>query len=625
MTKALPFVFLPFFAFAQIPAGYYSGTENLSGYPLKTKLHEIISKKTYSYHYSDVIGLYANTDLDHYYENDGSILDIYSEKPNGPDAYNYNLTQNISGASAEGQGWNREHGTPNSNFYSIYPMYSDLHYLIPTDAYVNQRRSNYPYGWNNGSLNVFTNGSKLGKSTTPGYSNSNTVYEPIDEFKGDVARYLLYFVVRYEGSLRNFNYLIAASPLDGTEEKGFEDWYINMLKEWNALDPVSQKEIDRNNAVYDLENVRNPFIDHPEFVNLIWTQTPATTPPESPSGLLATDRGESFIKLQWQPSASADVLGYQIFQNGMYIGYTRDPYFYADRLLPDTSYTYTVKAYNTGFLFSADTTELTTATTGADGWAKDLMITKYIEGSDSNTALEITNLTGHEVNLNNYYLSAQYYATTTGNFYFGESYQLQGTIQHGESKVIINPYAQFSAFSPSDGDFITNAPPLKFWGSQYVELSYGKKTLKTASTNNYEMRYYTVDAVGSKGIANTNFDKSLYRNAEVTDPTSIFKIEEWTEYPMDYTTGLGQFVLGTHETVKNEQIIYPNPVSGDYLYIKAAHPEQIATVAVYDMSGKLVIEAVYPFKKQNYLDISKLPAGMYLLKTDTTTVRFIRQ
>lgn len=94
---------------------------------------------------------------------------------------------------------------------------------------------------------------------------------------------------------------------------------------------------------------------------------------------------------------------------------------------------------------------------------------------------------------------------------------------------------------------------------------------------------------------------------------------------MDYTTGLGQFVLGTHETVKNEQIIYPNPVSGDYLYIKAAHPEQIATVAVYDMSGKLVIEAVYPFKKQNYLDISKLPAGMYLLKTDTTTVRFIRQ
>jgi endonuclease I len=68
----------------------------------------------------------------------------------------------------------------------------------------------------------------LGKSTTPGYTN--TVYEPIDEFKGDVARYLLYYVVRYEGHLGNNNYLLATSPLDGNEERGFEDWYINLLK-----------------------------------------------------------------------------------------------------------------------------------------------------------------------------------------------------------------------------------------------------------------------------------------------------------------------------------------------------------------------------------------------------------
>jgi hypothetical protein len=88
----------------------------------------------YSYTYDDIKTLYAYTDLDKYYENDNTILDIYSEKPNEADAYNYSLSNIIGSASAEGQGWNREHGMPQSTFYGIYPMYSDMHYLIPADA-----------------------------------------------------------------------------------------------------------------------------------------------------------------------------------------------------------------------------------------------------------------------------------------------------------------------------------------------------------------------------------------------------------------------------------------------------------------------------------------------------------
>ena len=147
-------------------------------------------------------------------------------------------------------------------------MYSDIHYLIPADAYINQKRSNYPYARNNGENITYTNGSKLGKSTTPGYTN--TVYEPIDEFKGDVARYLLYFATRYEGNLNVYNYLLSTSPLDGTEEKAYEDWYITMLKDWNALDPVSQKEIDRNNGIQATQGNRNPFIDYPCLAEYLW-------------------------------------------------------------------------------------------------------------------------------------------------------------------------------------------------------------------------------------------------------------------------------------------------------------------------------------------------------------------
>jgi len=623
MKKLLPLFLFPVFAFSQLPAGYYDSASGLFGYELKSKLHDIITAKVYSYNYNDIVGLYANTDLDHYYENDGTILDIYSEKPVGPDAYNYDLTQNISSASAEGQGWNREHGMPQSTFYGIYPMYSDLHYLIPTDAYINQRRSNYPYARNNGSSLTFTNGSKLGKSTTPGYSN--TVYEPIDEFKGDVARYLLYFVVRYEGSLNIFNHLLATSPLDGTEEKGYESWYITMLKEWNALDPVSQREIDRNNAVFAIENVRNPFIDHPEYVNLIWSDPADSSTPQSPSSLTASETAESYVKLEWQPSNSPNVLGYQVFRDGNYIGYSKTNTFFADRLSSGTAYNFTVKAYNSGFVFSPESNALAVTTTISDNSAKDLMITKYIEGSTNNTAIEITNKTGHEVNLNNYYLSIQLKGSGD-TYYFSESYQLQGKIANGESKVIINPKSTFSGFAASAGNFITNAPAMTFTGSQYVELSYGTKYLKTVSTNNYDMSYTTVDAVGFKGMANTNHNKSLYRNATVSDPNITFNITEWTEYPMNYTEGLGHgFLVVSENTYADELKIYPNPVVNNLLFVKGNNLSQIKELKIYDFSGKLWKTEKVPFKNKNSVNVSSLPIGTYILQADNKIFRFIKE
>ena len=166
-----------------------------------------------------------------------------------------------------------------------------------------------------------SNGSKLGPNSTTGYSG--TVFEPIDEFKGDVARYLLYFITRYEGRLNLFNHMVAASPLDGSEEKGFEDWYINMLKEWNTLDPVSQRERDRNDAIFSLQKIRNPFIDHPEWVDLIWNEPTDSTAPQAPANVVATMVGESFVSLSWAPSADTDVLGYKIYVNGVYNKYSK--------------------------------------------------------------------------------------------------------------------------------------------------------------------------------------------------------------------------------------------------------------------------------------------------------------
>lgn len=630
MKKLLLFAILPLVNFAQIPSGYYDGTNGLSGYALKTKIHEIISKQVYSYTYDDLKTLYGQTDLDKYYENDNTLLDIYSEKPNGVDAYNYNLTNIISSATAEGQGWNREHGMPQSTFYGIYPMYSDLHFVIPADARLNQLRSNFPYARNNGAANdcnspnttpcTATNGSKLGKSTTPGYTN--TVYEPIDEFKGDVARYLLYFVTRYERSLNNFDFMLSTSPLDGNKERGYESWYINMLKEWNTLDPVSQRERDRNEIVYSIQKIRNPFIDHPEWIDLIWTSFSDAIAPQPPTNLDAIAIGESFVTLSWTPSLDSDVLGYNIYINGVFYKNSNSTSATIDRLLPSNSYIFVVKAYDTSYNFSDDSNMINFTTLSSDNLAKDLMITKYIEGSNNNKAIEITNLTNHEVDLENYYIRTQLKGT---NYYFSDAYELEGKLTAGESVVVIHPNASFSSYDTSLAKYVTNSPALSFTGSQYVELAFGKKYLSNPTTNNYEMGYETVDAVGLQNINNNIGNVSLYRNADVKNPNVNFTISEWTSYASNYSSGLGNYLeVSTPDMPIFDIEIYPNPAS-NYIYVKGNYLSDIKKAQIFDFSGKLIKEINNPFITEKNLNISNLNSGLYILKLDTKSFNFMKK
>lgn len=620
MKKLLFFAFLPMVSLAQIPSGYYDGTDGLNGYALKSKVHEIISKQIYSTSYDDLKTLFGTTDTDKYYENDNTLLDIYSEKPKQEDAYNYTLANLIGSASAEGQGWNREHGVPQSTFNGIYPMYSDLHYLIPTDAYINQRRSNFPYARNNGENITFTNGSKLGKSTTPGYTN--TVYEPIDEFKGDVARYLLYFVVRYEGNLNNFDYLLSTSPLDGTEEKGYEDWYINLLKEWNTLDPVSQREIDRNESVYSIQKIRNPFIDHPEWVNMIWNVTPDQISPQNPTNLIATTISDTFITLNWQPSADSDILGYKIYVNGEFYKRTKYTTTTIDRLSPSTAYNITVKAYDNGYLLSNDSNVLSVSTISNDNLANDLMITKYIEGTSYNKALEITNLSGHEIDLGNYYLRTQ---LKSSSFYFGEAFELEGKLEAGKSLVVIHPNATISGYSISQAKFITNSPLMSFSGTQYIELSYGNKYLSNSNTNNYEIDFQPVDVIGVQDVSNSYSNISLYRNVDVKNPNSTFTISEWTSYPTNYANGLGTYLGVNEELVPNQEIvIYPNPTT-DILYFRGKELNKVSKAQIYNIYGNLIKEIENPFNFVSSIDISDLEVGIYFIRLNQNSIKFIKK
>lgn len=598
---------LPSLIFGQTET-YYFGTENLSGYQLKSKLHDIISNKPISWNYGDLPNFYAITDVDRYYENNGSLLDIYSEIPDGPDAYEYNFSQMIGTASQEAQGWNREHGMPQSTFNSNYPMYSDLFFVIPTDARINQLRSNYPYGIVGNASYTFTNGSKQGTNAIPNSTYGERAYEPIDEFKGDVARMLLYYAVRYEGKLGTFNYSSNAmpskdrNPMDGTEERAYEKWYIDMLISWHNLDPVSQREIDRNNYVYTIQKNRNPFVDHPEWVDSIWNQTSDNVAPQAISALSVTKNSAYFTSLQWQASPDADVIGYEIYQNGTLIAKTKSTNFTVDRLSPSTTYTYHIIAYDNAYLKSAQSNTLSVTTLDSDVYSKDLFISKYIEGSGNNRALEITNLTGHEVDLQGYRLGIQMKGSV---YYFAEALELEGVVPHGQSFVAINPNANLSCYTTSNAKIQSAAPALQFTGKNYVELNF---------------KNFTVDAIGTKGEDNANADKSLYRLASITEPNTTFALSEWQSYPIDYCQDLG--VLTTQEFVaKAHTQIYPNPVF-DILNIKS--DTKISQFQILDTSGRVMKTGILN-SKNNAVNVSDLATGVYFLKLDNQVQQFIKK
>jgi len=247
------------FTFAQIPDGYYDNAEGLEGTALKIALHDIIDDHN-SIQYGDIYDILDQTDQ----KENGKVWDMYSDVPGGTPPYEYTFFEDECGNySGEGSCYNKEHSWPKSWFGGkVYPMYSDLFHIVPTDGYVNGMRSNYPYGEVGTIIWESENGSKKGYNTFPGYTG--IVFEPIDEYKGDFARGYFYMSTRYYNEDGGWP---GSDAVDGAELK---PWTISMLLEWHYNDPVSEKERDRCDAIYNIQSNRNPFIDHPSYVSLIW-------------------------------------------------------------------------------------------------------------------------------------------------------------------------------------------------------------------------------------------------------------------------------------------------------------------------------------------------------------------
>ena len=238
---------------AQIPNGYYNAASGKSGQELKTALFKIIGPHT-DVGYGGLFTVYQKSDL----RPDGKIWDMYSGTTN------YSIDDHNGSYSKEGDMYNREHSVPQSWFQKASPMKSDAFHVVPTDGYVNNRRENFPFG--NVSAPTYTsNGgfSKVGRCANPGYSG--TAFEPNDEYKGDFARIYFYMATCYENRIGSWGGVFGKGTYPGMAQ-----WELDVLLKWAKEDPVSKKEIDRNNAVYKFQHNRNPYVDFPGLEQYVW-------------------------------------------------------------------------------------------------------------------------------------------------------------------------------------------------------------------------------------------------------------------------------------------------------------------------------------------------------------------
>lgn len=249
------FIACGFGVWAQGPNGsgtYYQNANGKKGAALKTAMGDIIRPHT-DIGYGGLWEAYRTTDK----RPDGKVRDWYSC------VTNYTFGSDQAGSySKEGDCYNREHTVPQSWFNESSPMKADIVHVVPTDGYVNNRRSNWPFAEvANITYQSLQSYCKLGSCKSAGYSG--TVFEPNDEIKGDIARIYFYMATCYYSQCGNWSGGIFTSS-------GMVEWEMNVMKAWSKLDPVDDVEIARNNAVKEVQGNRNPFVDYPGLEDYIW-------------------------------------------------------------------------------------------------------------------------------------------------------------------------------------------------------------------------------------------------------------------------------------------------------------------------------------------------------------------
>lgn len=406
------------------PTDYYASVDPSAEGTLRLSLHDVIDDHT-RYPYTS-----SATDT-------WDILELAQEDPSDPDRI-IDVYLNASYAKAGGGNtdYNREHSWPKSYGFpddggTNYP-YSDAHGLFLSNDSYNSSRGNKPFRTCSLACGErpteFNDGRGGGTGLYPGNSNWTVGSGPGGSWevwpgrRGDVARALLYLDVRYEGGFHSDNDQAAEPDLILTDDPALIEVsggnvsgpvYMGMLQvllEWHAEDPVDDRERSRNAVIASFQGNRNPFIDHPEWVECVFSSvcdggSGDNDPPAIPDGLTA-DPGDGVVQLSWSASPSADVAGYSVYRSEsgaapwtpLTAGLVTEADYTDSAVENGVTYSYAVSATDTSGNESMRTSSVSATPTG------EAAVTPWInefhydnKGGDRNEFVEIAGLAGTDV------------------------------------------------------------------------------------------------------------------------------------------------------------------------------------------------------------------------------------
>lgn len=667
------------FTSAQAPSTYYDGTAGLTGAALKTKLSEIISAGAKDNGYGGLYVGYPSTDTDHYYENDGTVLDMYSENPTGPDPYNYEHGKKQCGSyNNESDCYNREHVVPQSFFGKKSPMVSDINFIRPTDGKVNGMRSNYPFGTVSTPTFLSKNGTKVGNSTTDGYTGQ--VCEPIDEFKGDIARMIFYFVTRYESKLSTFS---SGGMLGNTTYPGLQTWEMDILLKWAAQDPVSPSEIERNNAAFTFQGNRNPFIDHPEWVQAVWgTQVVDTEAPTTPTNLAVNSTTTASANLTWTASSDNTAVSYyKIYVDGVFKTNASTNSATVSGLKQGTTFDFYVMAVDAAGNVSpqsntasgttlVDVTpptaptnlavqnigtnsvalQWTAATDNVEVTSYDIYANNVLMGSTSTTSTNVSNL--EPTTTYNFYVIAKDAAenaspksnevmattlavgTNCGDENFetipasSSSYSTYNWTSNGISWTSEDSRTDQTldgrAITIKNGSLTALSAP-----NGIADLTVSTKLVFSGTAGDFSLFINDTDTglkipYSTTGVTTTTQLKGI----NISGPVDIKLVNNSTKNRViiDNMMWTCYLTAGTSETSKNKNnlTIFPNPIKNNELNVSGENLKNIETAQIFDFTGKLVQTIDKPFKYDNQINLINLPKGIYILKAGEKSAKFIK-
>lgn len=575
---------ISFFVYSQSAPAYYSGVNFAKiQNELKADLATLITiTHTKVISYDELQTLMKTSDVDP--EIPGNLLLIYGSQASGT----HQRSRPVGG------GWNREHvyakskGTPNLGTSG---PGADGHHLRPADNTLNSTRGNLLFDDGVGAM---------------AYKTPRGGWYPGDEWKGDVARILMYMYVRYNSRCLPLN--ITLNP--NTYAADFPD----ILLKWNVEDPVSAFEIQRQNVVANTQKNRNPFIDNPYLATVIWGGPAAqnTWPdtlggggstdveaPTVPTNVMVSGRTASTISLNWTASTdNLSVAGYEVYVNNVLNGTVNSTVTTVSGLSPETTYSFYIVAKDAAGNKSANSATVQGTTeagvdpgTGTTCGTEDFQNVVSTGGTPPASSYGDRTWSGNGIvwTATNARSDNQIYIDGVDNkaICIKKGKLISSTIAGGVGNLSVKTYLPFN---DSAGNYI-----LKINGVQKGLIPYSK-TAKTQLIEN-------INVAGNVII-------------ELIDETTSNRVS------FDNLTWTCYSAMATNESaVKNQKItVYPNPVKGDQFFISGIDKNE--TVKVYSLTGQL-LQTINNVNDKEQVNLKKLSKGVYFITTKTQSAKII--